>query len=499
MSALMGLVDLYVLRRWKKYAAVRPLLRRTVLPLTVLMWAMPFVLPIYAATSRWWDGGIARGVVVGLWAFHYAPRTIIAVWLAAMDATRGFVWVVSKPFAKRAGPSDIASGQPETMLGRPEMAHRQAETDYRQPEIVQGQPEAVFGRAETTYRQPEVVGSQPEVVRGQPETIHRQPETAHRQPEVVHRQPEVVGSQPEIVRRLVTIEPTSRRDFLRTAGWAMASVPFLAVGTGLFKTVYDFEVRRVRVPIAGLPRAFSGLRIAQVSDLHAGSFFSSAPFDEAIRMLLAERPDLIVVTGDFVNHDAAELPLVLPALQRLRADLGVFGILGNHDHYADVPDVLRGVTETPVRMLVNAHQTLRVNGEALHLLGTDNTGFGQRYADLPRTLDGLAAPGEANDLRVLLTHDPTFWDEARAATGAHLTLSGHTHGGQIGWEWAQASATPRGVNLADLRYDRTAGLYTEAGAHAPQHLYINRGLGTTGPPLRLGVRPEITVLELAAA
>ena len=279
----------------------------------------------------------------------------------------------------------------------------------------------------------------------------------------------------------------------------MASVPFLAVGTGLFKTVYDFEVRRVRVSIAGLPRAFSGLRIAQVSDLHAGSFFSSAPSDEAIRMLLAERPDLIVVTGDFVNHDAAELPLVVPALQRLRADLGVFGILGNHDHYADVPDVLRGVAETPVRMLVNAHQTLRVNGAALHLLGTDNTGFGQRYADLPRTLDGLAAPGEADDLRVLLTHDPAFWDEARAATGAHLTLSGHTHGGQIGWEWAQASATPRGVNLADLRYDRTAGLYTEAGAHAPQHLYINRGLGTTGPPLRLGVRPEITVLELATA
>jgi len=471
MSALMGLVDLYVLRRWKKYAAVRPLLRRTVLPLTVLMWAMPFVLPIYAATSRWWDGGIARGVVVGLWAFHYAPRTIIAVWLAAMDTVRGLVWVVNKPFAKRAVQPDTASGQPEIVQGQPEIAHSQ-------PETVQGQPEIAHSQPETVQGQPETVESQPEVVRGQPETGRRQP---------------------EIVRRLVTIEPTSRRDFLRTAGWAMASVPFLAVGTGLFKTVYDFEVRRVRVPIAGLPRAFSGLRIAQVSDLHAGSFFSSAPSDEAIRMLLAERPDLIVVTGDFVNHDAAELPLVLPALQRLRADLGVFGILGNHDHYADVPDVLRGVAETPVRMLVNAHQTLRVNGEALHLLGTDNTGFGQRYADLPRTLDGLAAPGEANDLRVLLTHDPTFWDEARAATGAHLTLSGHTHGGQIGWEWAQASATPRGVNLADLRYDRTAGLYTEAGAHAPQHLYINRGLGTTGPPLRLGVRPEITVLELAAA
>lgn len=475
MSALMALIDLYVLRRWKKYAAARPVLRRTILPLTVLLYVMPFVMPVYAATSRWWDGGIARGIVVGLWAFHYAPRTIIALWLAVLDVARGFVWVVNKPFAKRT--------------------HRAVASE--ETEIVQVQPE-------TTEIQPQIVYSQPETVRSEPEITNRQPETTGSQPETVYSQPETVRGQPEIVRRLVTSDSAprpaaSRRDFLRTAGWAMASVPFLAVGTGLFKTVYDFEVRRVRVPVAGLPRAFHGLRLAQVSDLHAGSFFSPAPADEAARMLLAERPDLIVVTGDFVNHAAAELPLVLPALHRLRADLGVFGILGNHDHYADVPDVLRGVAETPVRMLVNARHTVRVDGTVLHLLGTDNTGFGQRYADLPRTLDGLAAPGEADDLRVLLTHDPTFWDEARAATGAHLTLSGHTHGGQIGWEWAQASATPRGVNLADLQYDHTAGLYTETGAHAPQHLYVNRGLGTTGPPLRLGIRPEITVLELLAA
>lgn len=444
MSALMALIDFYVLRRWKKYAAVRPRLRRTILPLTILLWTMPFVMPLYAVVSRWWDGGIARGVVVGWWAFHYAPRTMIAAWLAVVDVLRGLGWI--------------------------------GKTIKRQASKGEGQTPTV------SIQQPEATASLPETVRNQPETANRQPESISQNPETGNRQPNA-----------------SRRDFLRTAGWSLAAVSFVAVGTGLFKTVYDFEVRRVRVPVAGLPRALRGLRIAQISDLHAGSFFSSAPADEAARMLVAERPDLVVVTGDFVNHDAAELPKVLPALQRLRADLGVFGILGNHDHYADVPTVLRGIAETPVRMLVNARQTLRVDGGTLHLLGTDNTGFGQRHADLPRTLDGLPASANVDDLRVLLTHDPSFWDEARAATGVHLTLSGHTHGGQIGLEWARASATPRGVNLADLRYDRTAGLYTETGPSAMQHLYVNRGLGTTGPPLRLGIRPEITVLELVAA
>ena len=417
MSALAWLVDLYVTRRWRRFAADRPRLGWTVRPLTLLLYAMPFVMPAYALASRWWDGGPARGLVVGLWAFHYLPRTLVALWLLVVDLVKGTGWIARRLAALRS--------------------RREA-------------PPAETADEHAPVEAPDVPA-------------------------------------PVDARRV------SRRDALRTAGWAVAGLPFVAVGTGLFKTVYDFEVRRVRIPVAGLPRGLAGLRIAQVSDLHAGSFFSAAPPTEALRLLMAEHADLVVFTGDFVNHDAAELALVLPALRRLRADLGVFGILGNHDHYADVPEVLRGVAQTPVRMLVNQSHTVRVDGAAIHLLGTDNTGFGQHFADLPRTLDGLPPAADDEAVRLLLTHDPTFWDDARATTGAALTLSGHTHGGQIGWEWAQ-----RGVNLADLRYPRTAGLYAEPSARGTAHLYVNRGLGTTGPPLRLGVRPEITVLELVA-
>jgi len=421
MSALAWLVDLYVTRRWRRFAAGRPRLDWTVAPLNVLLYAMPFVMPAYALASRWWDGGAGRGIVVGLWAFHYLPRTLIALWLLVVDAAKGTRWI-ARWTARR---------------------------------VARLRADAPAASANTVA--------------------------------VDNAEARALAETPAEVRRV------SRRDALRTAGWAVAGLPFVAVGTGLFKTVYDFEVRRVRVPVAGLPRGLAGVRIAQVSDLHAGSFFSAAPPEEALRLLMAERADLVVFTGDFVNHDAAELALVLPALKRLRADLGVFGILGNHDHYADVPDVLRGVGQTPVRMLVNQHHTVRVDGAALRLLGTDNTGFGQHFADLPRTLDGLPPATDDDATRLLLTHDPTFWDDACVPTGAALTLSGHTHGGQIGWEWAQ-----HGVNLADLRYPRTAGLYAEPSARGTAHLYINRGLGTTGPPLRLGVHPEITLLELVA-
>lgn len=484
-STFMFGVDHYVLRRWKKYASVRRRLRWTIAPLTLLLFAMPLVMPVYAATSRWWDGGAARGIVVGLWAFHYAPRTLIAAWLLVVDVLRGLGWIVRKALPR----SEAASARSTTRSAPSEAASSPSTTAADPSDRASGR----FARASG----PSEVASGPFTTASGPSTTASGPSTGDSGGLGTASGASTKASD------LVTIDRparpgVSRRDALRTAGWALASVPFVAVGTGLFKTVYDFEVRRVRVPIAGLPRGLAGLRIAQVSDLHAGSFFTPAPVDEALRLLLAERADVITLTGDFVNHDAAELAPVLPLLQRLKADLGVFGILGNHDHYAHVPDVLAALATTPVRMLVNARQTVRVDGADLHLLGTDNTGFGQTHADLPRTLDGLGAPGEREEVRLLLTHDPSFWDEARAA-GVHLTLAGHTHGGQIGWEWEQAGGAPLGVNLADLRYARTAGLYEEASALGPQRLYINRGLGTTGPPLRLGVRPEITVLELERA
>ncbi len=181
---------------------------------------------------------------------------------------------------------------------------------------------------------------------------------------------------------LTDMKRISRGEFLRQMGWTAASVPFVLVGYSVFRGLYDFDVRRVDVPIPGLPRAFDGLRIAQLSDLHAGSLFSAKPMEEAVDLVLAEKPDLVTITGDYVNHDAAETPLILPALDRLRAPLGVFGSLGNHDHYADVNAVARQVNATSVDLLVNDARTLAVDGARLHVVGTDNTGFGQRHGDL---------------------------------------------------------------------------------------------------------------------
>jgi hypothetical protein len=138
------------------------------------------------------------------------------------------------------------------------------------------------------------------------------------------RQPALVPDDgPEEERRvpldLTDMKRISRGEFLRQMGWTAASVPFVLVGYSVFRGLYDFDVTRVDVPIPGLPRAFDGLRIAQLSDLHAGSLFSAKPMEEAIDLVLAETPDLVTITGDYVNHDAAETSLILPALDRLRA------------------------------------------------------------------------------------------------------------------------------------------------------------------------------------
>lgn len=285
-----------------------------------------------------------------------------------------------------------------------------------------------------------------------------------------------------------------RRAFLQRVGWGAATAPVVLVGYGMFRVLYDFEVRHVRLALPDLPRALDGLRIAQLSDLHAGSFLSERPIHDAVDLLLAERPDLIALTGDFVNNDHREAPTILPALDRLRAPLGVYGVRGNHDHYADVRRVTESLEATPMTVLVNDARTLRIDGARLHVLGTDNTGFGQDFADLPRAL--AAADPNGEDLFILLAHDPSFWDLGVRPTAPQvaLTLSGHTHGGQIGIEWG-----PLRWGLSRAVYRRWAGLYTEPGPSGAQHLYVNRGLGTVGPPIRLGIRPEITILTLARA
>lgn len=305
-------------------------------------------------------------------------------------------------------------------------------------------------------------------------------------------------SAPERQLDLTDMKRLSRRDFLEKMGWSASTVPFVVTGYSVFKTLYDFNIQRVDVPLPNLPAALDGLQIVQLSDIHAGSFFSERPMQEAVEITRGIKPDILVITGDYVNNNDRELERIMPALKGLQAPLGVFGCLGNHDHYANTAALTERLKSSPIDLLVNEHRSLQIDGHTLHLIGTDNTGFNQQYADLPKALQGIENP---SDTHILLAHDPTFWDKyilpetnRKGVEQIDLMLCGHTHGGQIGIELG-----PLRWSLARLAYPRWAGLYSETNAGTEQFLYVNRGLGTVGPPIRFGMRPEITVLTLRKA
>lgn len=282
----------------------------------------------------------------------------------------------------------------------------------------------------------------------------------------------------------------SRREFLGTAAWSMSAVPFVMVGRGMWSTLYDFQTHRVDLVIDRLPRAMDGMRIAQISDIHAGSFPDHRPFQEVRRILDSERPDAIVITGDFVNQKPHELKLIADELERLRAPYGVLASLGNHDHYntpEEHDELVRGIRAMGVDLLVNQHRRIGNGSASFVIAGTDNTGFRQTFARLDTALDGVGP----EDPVILLAHDPTFWDrEVVGRAQVDVMLSGHTHGGQFGVQFLGLEWSP-----AQHIYKQWAGLYTKGS----QQLYVNRGIGTVGPPLRIGIPPEITVFTLRAA
>ena len=280
-----------------------------------------------------------------------------------------------------------------------------------------------------------------------------------------------------------------RREFLTTAAWGVSVVPYLMVGRGMYSTLYDFQVVDIELRIRRLPRVFDGMRIAQISDIHAGSFPDHTPFQEVRYILSSRKPDAIAITGDFVNQKPSEMAVIAREFAKLDAPYGVFGSLGNHDHYNTeeehqrLIDTLRGLG---TKLLINQHHKITEAGESLVIAGTDNTGFRQSFARLDQALIGVYE----DEPVILMAHDPTFWDrEIIPKRRVDVTLSGHTHGGQLGVQALGFEFSP-----AQLIYKQWAGLYR----NGEQQLYVNKGIGTVGPPLRIGVPPEITVFTLRA-
>ncbi len=280
------------------------------------------------------------------------------------------------------------------------------------------------------------------------------------------------------------VEPfdPGRRKFLKLSGYALAGV---SVGTpviGALSTSPEYHVFKVPLFFENLPPAFDGLTIAQVSDIHAGPFISEKNIREIFEIVNSLTPDLIVLTGDFVDSSDVEIPAIYRTVGVLKADLGVYGCLGNHDHYATSEKVNAALRERNVTMLNNANRIFQIGRDKLVLAGIDDAGSGfAHHSDFHKAAAGLSQ----DDFKILLSHRPAIFPLARRF-GFDLTLSGHTHGGQIGINLLGVEINP----IAMLqKYDK--GLFEEGG----KKLYVNVGVGMAGVPIRLVPR-EISLFTL---
>ncbi len=285
------------------------------------------------------------------------------------------------------------------------------------------------------------------------------------------------------------------------------SATALIAGTGLMGTfaygiisgAHDYRIRRVKVALKNLPKEFDGIRIAQLSDIHSGSFFNKTAVQGGVDMLLKEKPDIAFFTGDLVNDRAYEVKDYIDVFSKVKAPLGVHSIFGNHD-YGDyqpfenaaakrknLEDLAAAHKRMGWNLMLDENRPIRVDGAEIGLIGIQNWGAGgfAKYGDLAKAYRGA----EDYPVKILLSHDPSHWQEQVRPNykDIDLALAGHTHGMQFGVEVPGFKWSP-----VQYRYKEWAGLYKEG----EQHLYVNRGFGYLGYPGRVGILPEITILEL---
>ncbi|MFA6483735.1 MAG: metallophosphoesterase [Bacteroidales bacterium] len=291
----------------------------------------------------------------------------------------------------------------------------------------------------------------------------------------------------------------SRRDFIRKTGIIAAMFPFLGVLHGVGWGRFRFTVHHSEIKFPNLPEAFHGLRIVQLSDAHLGGFYGNREkLEEVVDIIEDIKPDLLLFTGDMVNNFASEMEGWTPIWSGMQAPMGKFSILGNHDYgdYSSWPDkaskkanlksIISQQEEMGFRMLRNENVAIERNGERIYLAGVENWGLPpfKQYGDLEKAMTGI--PDDA--FVVLLSHNPDHWvHKVNEVTNIPLTLAGHTHGFQFGLEIGKFKISP-----VQLIYKYWAGLYKSNN----QYLYVNRGLGYLAFPGRVGIWPEITLIEM---
>jgi len=294
-----------------------------------------------------------------------------------------------------------------------------------------------------------------------------------------------------------------RSVFLKRTALVLGGISLLGFTYGISNR-YKYRVRKIKLKIASLPDSFKGLKILQISDIHTGSFDNHGAVAHGIQRIMDQKADIIFFTGDLVNNHADEVDAKYQEIySRLKAPMGVYSTLGNHDYgdYVQWPtpqakidnlDKLKGIhAAMGWRLMMNEHIVLERGNDKIAIIGIENWSAKAnfpKYGDMAKAYAGLK---EKNiPVKILLSHDPSHWHAQVIPEygDVQLTLSGHTHGMQFGVDSKWLKWSP-----VQYMYKEWAGLYTEG----EQNLYVNRGFGFLGYPGRLGVMPEITVIELA--
>ncbi|MCC5946705.1 MAG: metallophosphoesterase [Bernardetiaceae bacterium] len=309
-----------------------------------------------------------------------------------------------------------------------------------------------------------------------------------------------------------------RSEFVAKAGVIAMTAPLVTMGYGIISGAHDYRVRHRSVYLPHLPSGFDGIRIAQISDVHSGSFFNPTAVKGGVEMLMAEKPDIVFFTGDLVNNRADEMKDYKAIFEKIKAPLGVYSVLGNHDYGDYVPwqseaakrknlaDLKQTQKEMGWKLLMNENHILKQGGEQLAIIGIENWGARGRFPKNGKL--ELAHKGtEEAAVKLLLSHDPSHWDaqvngskaaeyreifdklgiQKRRFEDIDVTFAGHTHGFQFGIDTKLFKWSP-----VQYVYEQWADLYQKEH----QYLYVNRGFGYLGFPGRIGMLPEITILTL---
>ena len=292
----------------------------------------------------------------------------------------------------------------------------------------------------------------------------------------------------------------SRRKIISQIALGLASIPFASLLYGMYRGKYNYKVLSYNLEFEDLPDAFDGFKITQISDIHSGSFDNQTKVQYGVDLVNQQKSDLVLFTGDLVNNRADEIKPWIKIFNKIKAEFGIFSILGNHD-YGDymrwespaakrknMEDLYDAHNEMGWDLLLNESRFIEKDGDRLAIIGVENWGSGFKKAgDLNKALNKVSE----KDFKILLTHDPSHW-EAQVIPHPfkiHLTLSGHTHGMQFGIEipgiikWSPAK----------WRYKQWAGVYGEN----KQYLNVNRGFGYLAYPGRVGMWPEVSVITLS--